>query len=95
MVIFLLFYSKLLVHLDAAVDQMPSALERAVASKAYMARLVEVQHMRGATGGSTFKGLLISEEPKKEPEDKKEKGIVFCFCHPWFICWFRLCCVYA
>ncbi|PIK40136.1 Integrator complex subunit 1 [Apostichopus japonicus] len=65
--------SKLLVHLDAAVDQMPSALERAVASKAYMARLVEVQHMRGATGGSTFKGLLISEEPKKEPEDKKEK----------------------
>ncbi|KAJ8037540.1 Integrator complex subunit 1 [Holothuria leucospilota] len=58
--------SKLLAHLDAAVDQMPSALEQAVASKAYMARLVEVQQMRGATGGSRFKKLLLPDQPPTE-----------------------------
>ncbi|XP_072029946.1 integrator complex subunit 1-like isoform X2 [Amphiura filiformis] len=59
--------SKLLAHLDAAVQQEPQAMEQAVVDKGYMAQLVEVQQMRGATGGKEFHKLLTQEE-----EDVKE-----------------------
>ena len=34
-----------------------------------MAQLVEVQHMRGATGGEQFKAMLLHEN---KPEEKGE-----------------------
>ena len=68
--------SKLLSHLDAAVQQEPQAMEQAVVDKAYMAQLVEVQQMRGASGGKEFHKLLTQEEVKEEP---KVKGQCYAF----------------
>ena len=46
--------SKLLQCLDNAVTMDPDALEQSVIDKAYMAQLIEVQHLRGAGGGEKF-----------------------------------------
>ncbi len=50
--------SKLLECLDSAVDEDSSGMEASVVDKGYMAQLIEVQHMRGATGGQKFHALL-------------------------------------
>ena len=70
----ILLYSKLLSHLDAAVQQEPQAMEQAVVDKAYMAQLVEVQQMRGASGGKEFHKLLTQEEVKEEPKVKGQRN---------------------
>ncbi|XP_038064280.1 integrator complex subunit 1-like [Patiria miniata] len=66
--------SQLLAHLDAAVVQDSQAMENAVVDKAYMAQLVEVQQMRGASGGVEFHKLLTEgvEEPSDKDKDKVE-----------------------
>ena len=43
------------------------SLQQVVIDKGYMAQLVEVQHMRGATGGEMFKDMLIRAEADKKP----------------------------
>ncbi|XP_063961921.1 integrator complex subunit 1-like [Lytechinus pictus] len=63
--------SKLLAHLDAAVVQMPHAMDAAVVDKSYMAQLVEVQQMRGAQGGNQFLGLLNHQPKEDEKEEEK------------------------
>ena len=50
--------SKLLQCLDNAVAMDPVALEQSVIDKAYMAQLIEVQHLRGAKGGEKFYFML-------------------------------------
>lgn len=50
--------SKLLQCLDNAVAMDPVALEQSVIDKAYMAQLIEVQHLRGARGGDKFYSML-------------------------------------
>ncbi|XP_022109567.1 integrator complex subunit 1-like isoform X2 [Acanthaster planci] len=73
--------SQLLAHLDSAVKQEPQALEHAVVDKAYMAQLVEVQQMRGASGGVEFHKLLTkgveesSDKDKDKVESKKEEPV--------------------
>ena len=62
--------SKLLAHLDNAVKQEPLAMENAVVDKAYMAQLVEVQQMRGATGGVEFHKLLTKGQDTPSEKDK-------------------------
>lgn len=58
---------KLLVCLDHAMAVDPTAMSQAVVDKAYMAQLVEVQHMRGATGGHVFHQMLLAAcEPETE-----------------------------
>lgn len=51
--------SRLLHCLDIAVEQDTEAMEGAVVDKGYMAQLIEVQRMRGATGGTKFYELLL------------------------------------
>jgi len=51
--------SKLLHCLDSAVELDSEAMEGAVVDKGYMAQLIEVQRMRGASGGSKFYELLL------------------------------------
>ena len=46
-------------------------MEHAVVDKAYMAQLVEVQQMRGATGGVEFHKLLTKD---LETPPEKENG---------------------
>ncbi|BES89143.1 integrator complex subunit [Nesidiocoris tenuis] len=64
--------SKLLATLDQAVLTDPEAVGKAVIDKAYMIQLVEVQHKRGAVGGSTFTSALSSKDVHKPhpPESK-------------------------
>ncbi|KAL3877747.1 hypothetical protein ACJMK2_035409 [Sinanodonta woodiana] len=57
--------SKLLQCLDNAVTLDPATLEEAVVDKAYMAQLIEVQHRRGAQGGTKFYQLL-SDSPSSQ-----------------------------
>lgn len=51
--------SKLLHCLDQAVDTDSYEIEQAIVDKGYMAQLIEVQRMRGATGGDKFHRLLL------------------------------------
>jgi len=51
--------SRLLHCLDSAVELDAEAMEGAVVDKGYMAQLIEVQRMRGATGGTQFYQLLL------------------------------------
>jgi len=51
--------SRLLHCLDSAVEMDTEAMEGAVVDKGYMAQLIEVQRMRGATGGTKFYELLL------------------------------------
>ncbi|CAB0014865.1 unnamed protein product, partial [Nesidiocoris tenuis] len=64
--------NKLLATLDQAVLTDPEAVGKAVIDKAYMIQLVEVQHKRGAVGGSTFTSALSSKDVHKPhpPESK-------------------------
>ena len=84
--------SQLLAHLDTAVKQEPQALEHAVVDKAYMAQLVEVQQMRGASGGVEFHKLLT--KGVEEPSDK-DKGwnqdIQLLLTLLTFLCYSTLC----
>ncbi|XP_033109193.1 integrator complex subunit 1-like isoform X2 [Anneissia japonica] len=59
---------KLMSHLDNAVHNDFASMEQAVVDKSYMAQLVEVQHMRGASGGHDFLRLLGcgQQEPAKD-----------------------------
>ncbi len=57
--------SKLLECLDSAVDEDSSGMEASVVDKGYMAQLIEVQHMRGATGGQKFHALLKAGAEKQ------------------------------
>ncbi|KAK3090472.1 hypothetical protein FSP39_012133, partial [Pinctada imbricata] len=54
--------------LDDAVTQDPGLLEQALEDKTYMAQLIEIQHMRGVTGGETFYKLLKQGSPVKAKE---------------------------
>ncbi|XP_023242494.1 integrator complex subunit 1-like [Centruroides sculpturatus] len=54
--------SKLLHTLDLAVEYDSSAVEQVVVDKAYMSQLVEVQHQRGAVGGTKFAQLLLDRD---------------------------------
>lgn len=51
--------SRLLHCLDSAMELDTEAMEGAVVDKGYMAQLIEVQCMRGATGGTKFYQLLL------------------------------------
>jgi len=51
--------TRLLHCLDGAVELDTEAMEGAVVDKSYMAQLIEVQRMRGATGGTKFYELLL------------------------------------
>lgn len=59
-------FSKLLATLDNAVVTDSEAVGRAVIDKAYMIQLVEVQHKRGAVGGTTFTRALCLQEHNKQ-----------------------------
>ncbi|XP_056018068.1 integrator complex subunit 1-like isoform X2 [Ostrea edulis] len=59
--------SRLFKCLDNAVAADPNLIEEAVDDKAYMAQLIEIQHMRGVVGGDIFYKLLTkSLVPKPE-----------------------------
>ena len=51
--------TSLLHCLDSAVELDTEAMEGAVVDKGYMAQLIEVQRMRGVTGGTKFYELLL------------------------------------
>ena len=59
--------SKLLLCLDQAVQTDSDEMESAVVDKSYMAQLIEVQHMRGATGGDQFYKLLVDVQVQPKP----------------------------
>ena len=56
--------SKLLHTLDQAVATDPMSVGEAVLDKSYMAQLVEVQHLRGATGGQMLVQVVQLEQPR-------------------------------
>lgn len=57
--------SRLFTCLDKAVSANASLIEEAVEDKAYMAQLIEIQHMRGVVGGDIFYKLLTKSLPPK------------------------------
>jgi len=59
--------SRLLHCLDSAVELDTDAMEGAVIDKGYMAQLIEVQRMRGATGGIKFYDLLLQGHHSSPP----------------------------
>ena len=64
--------SKLLQCLDRATENSFEVMETALVDKGYvMAQLVEVQHMRGATGGDVFYKILKQEPPIEQ------KGLLY------------------
>ncbi|XP_033752257.1 integrator complex subunit 1-like [Pecten maximus] len=66
---------RLLRCLDGLVAMDPSILEQAVEDKAYMAQLIDIQHMRGAQGGNVFRKLLTSQAPAKDVEDTEMESL--------------------
>jgi integrator complex subunit 1 len=59
--------SRLLKCLDNIVTSDPDLIEGAVEDKAYMAQLIEIQHMRGVVGGDIFYKLVTkSIAPRPE-----------------------------
>ncbi|XP_060071544.1 integrator complex subunit 1-like [Ylistrum balloti] len=62
-----------LLHCLDGLAMDPSILEQAVEDKAYMAQLIDIQHMRGAQGGNMFRKLLTTQAPVKEVEDAEMK----------------------
>ena len=62
--------SKLLYCLDKAVELGSFCLDQVVVDRSYMAGLIDVQQMRGATGGNRFRKLL-----KQADLDTSDKGI--------------------
>ncbi|XP_064607195.1 integrator complex subunit 1-like [Liolophura sinensis] len=65
--------SKLLECLDNAVGVDSGNLEQAVIDKGYMAQLIEIQQMRGASGGDRFYHLLTQGAPKPPPVAMEEE----------------------
>lgn len=61
--------SRLFTCLDKAVSADAGLIEEAVEDKAYMAQLIEIQHMRGVVGGDIFYKLLTKSLPPK-PEGR-------------------------
>lgn len=61
--------SRLFTCLDKAVSADTGLIEEAVEDKAYMAQLIEIQHMRGVVGGDIFYKLLTKSLPPK-PEGR-------------------------
>lgn len=61
--------SRLFTCLDKAVSADAGLIEEAVEDKAYMAQLIEIQHMRGVLGGDIFYKLLTKSLPPK-PEGR-------------------------
>ena len=61
--------SRLFRCLDNAVTEDSNMIEEAVEDKAYMAQLIEIQHMRGVLGGDIFYKLLTKALPPK-PEGR-------------------------
>ncbi|KAI5704862.1 hypothetical protein M8J75_009507 [Diaphorina citri] len=59
--------SILLETLDQAVSEDPATVESAVMDKSYMVQLVEVQHQRGATGGTIFASIIGKQLPPASP----------------------------
>ncbi|XP_026678814.1 integrator complex subunit 1 [Diaphorina citri] len=59
--------SILLETLDQAVSEDPATVESAVMDKSYMVQLVEVQHQRGATGGTLFASIIGKQLPPASP----------------------------
>lgn len=51
--------SRLLQCLDVAVQMDPGAMDGSIVDKSYMAQLIEVQRMRGATGGVRFYEMML------------------------------------
>ena len=85
--------SKLLHCLDEAVDLDSLAMQQVVVDKSYMAQLVEVQHMRGASGGQRFKEILT------QGQDLTKKGRYHAAAHSTSLKgmrdvykFFRMCC---
>ncbi|XP_050391471.2 integrator complex subunit 1 [Patella vulgata] len=76
---------KLLHCLDRAMETDAESLQQAVVDKAYMAQLIEIQHMRGAEGGDKFYQLLTQTSPRKSAKkandvmESEETG------KPWLI----------
>ncbi|OWF40859.1 integrator complex subunit 1-like [Mizuhopecten yessoensis] len=66
---------RLLRCLDGLVVMDSSILEQAVEDKTYMAQLIDIQHMRGAQGGNTFRKLLTAQAPVKEVDDAEMKSV--------------------
>lgn len=62
---------RLLRCLDLAMAADSAAMGQAVLDKAYMAQLVEVQHMRGATGGEQFHAML---QQQSTPDPAGQQG---------------------
>lgn len=62
--------SRLFTCLDKAVSADAGLIEEAVEDKAYMAQLIEIQHMRGVLGGDIFYKLLTKSLPPK-PEGRE------------------------
>ncbi|XP_022317209.2 integrator complex subunit 1-like [Crassostrea virginica] len=66
--------SRLFRCLDNAVTEDSNMIEEAVEDKAYMAQLIEIQHMRGVLGGDIFYKLLTKAlPPKPEAPDEEMK----------------------
>lgn len=78
--------SRLFTCLDKAVSADAGLIEEAVEDKAYMAQLIEIQHMRGVVGGDIFYKLLTKSLPPK-PEGR-EWSWCLCIetCYPWCVC---------
>lgn len=69
--------SRLFTCLDKAVGADAGLIEDAVEDKAYMAQLIEIQHLRGVVGGDIFYKLLTkSLPPKPEASDEEMKEAV-------------------
>jgi integrator complex subunit 1 len=68
--------SKLLACLDQAMASDRAAMSSAVVDKAYMAQLVEVQHLRGATGGHVFHDMLLANSEAQEKDKGTNSSVV-------------------
>ncbi|XP_061168184.1 integrator complex subunit 1-like [Saccostrea echinata] len=64
--------SRLFKCLDNAVSADPNLIEEAVEDKAYMAQLIEIQHMRGVIEGDIFYKLLTKSLPPKTEANDEE-----------------------
>ena len=61
--------TRLLELLDETVQNDPDSVNEVVLDKVYMAQLVNILHMRGATGGSVFIQVLGLKEPELPEEN--------------------------
>ena len=71
--------SLLLAALDQFVTSDPTPVLEAVQSQAYMAKLLEVQHSRGATGGQIFYKLITQDDAQTKEVGEYKKITAFVF----------------